>query len=302
MFSDTHFHFRLMNDECGLDGNQVLSLMAQRNCAFGLDIGTEADDLEKRQLSISRVISTITDKEIVRKVESFIYFSAGIWPDVDSIHNRLEKMKVLEESIQKAQNIDSKSQLSNLHTKIIAIGEGGLDHHWNPSGCDGRCQSDFDQQTYDGEKELFEMQLALAKKMNLPIIVHSRDAFEDTLACIKNSGHNKGIIHCYSYGLEEARKFLDLDYYISFSGSVTYTKKSKMEDLKDLICSIPENRLLLETDAPYLSPVPLRGTPNTPNNIKHTYEFIAGIRGITIENLCKLVDDNCRRLFNLAGD
>ena len=297
MFSDTHFHFRLMNDECGLDGNQVLSLMAHRNCAFGLDIGTEADDLEKRQLSISRVISTITDKEIVRKVESFIYFSAGIWPDVDSIHNRLEKMKVLEESIQKAQNIESKNQLSNLHTKIIAIGEGGLDHHWNPSGCDGRCQSDFDQKTYDGEKELFEMQLALAKKMNLPIIVHSRDAFEDTLACIKNSDHNKGIIHCYSYGLEEARKFLDLDYYISFSGSVTYTKKSKMEDMKALLNFIPKDRILCETDSPYLAPVPFRGQKNNPYLVEHVYDFVAANIGMSKEDLSQLVDSNIQSLF-----
>ena len=297
MFSDTHFHFKLMAQEYGVDGVDVLSKMAKNNCYFGLDIGTKACDLMERISFCEKTINQMKDEETARKANSFLYFSAGIWPDVDSIHNRLEKMKVLEESIQKAQNIESKSQLSNLHTKIIAIGEGGLDHHWNPSGCDGRCQSDFDQKTYDGEKELFEMQLALAKKMNLPIIVHSRDAFEDTLACIKNSGHNKGIIHCYSYGLEEARKFLDLDYYISFSGSVTYTKKSKMEDMKALLNFIPKDRILCETDSPYLAPVPFRGQKNNPYLVEHVYDFVAANIGMSKEDLSQLVDSNIQSLF-----
>ncbi|MCR4742979.1 MAG: TatD family hydrolase [Treponema sp.] len=297
MFSDTHFHFKLMNDEWGLDGKEVLSLMAQRNCAFGMDIGTKADDLEKRQSSIATAISSIEDKSLARKVESFIYFSAGIWPDLDSIHNRVEKMKTLEDFIKKAENIGADSPLSNLHTKIIAIGEGGLDHHWNPSGADGRCQSDFDQLTFDGEKELFEMQLALAKKMDLPIVIHSRDAFEDTLDCIKNSGHNKGILHCFSYGLDEARQFLDLGYYISLSGSVTYTKKSKMEDMKALLNFIPKDRILCETDSPYLAPVPFRGQKNSPYLVEHVYDYIGNNIGMSKEDLSQLVDSNIQALF-----
>ena len=152
----------------------------------------------------------------------------------------------------------------------------------------------------DGEKEIFEMQLDLARKMNLPVIVHSRDAFEDTYNCIKNVGYNNGIIHCYSYGLEEAKKFLDLGWYISFSGSVTYTKKSKIEQMKELISYIPDDRLLCETDSPYLAPVPFRGQTNTPLLIENTYNFIAEIRSITAQKLSSLVDCNIRKLFNLT--
>ena len=120
-------------------------------------------------------------------------------------------------------------KIENSGTKIIAIGECGLDHHWNIANPDKRNLDDFSDELFKGEEELFEMQIALAKKMNLPVIVHSRDAFEQTLSCIKNSGYNNGVIHCYSYGIEEAKEFLDLGWYIALGGGVTYTKKSKME-------------------------------------------------------------------------
>lgn len=150
------------------------------------------------------------------------------------------------------------------------------------------------------EKELFELQLEYAKELNLPIIIHSRDAFEDTLDCIKNAGYDNGIIHCYSYGAEEAKAFLERGWYISFSGGVTYTKKSKMEGMKELLTLVPEDRILCETDSPYLAPVPLRGTLNTPVNVEHTYKFIAEIRGTTPEQLSNTVDENIKKLFNLT--
>ena len=206
-------------------------------------------------------------------------------------------MKTLKEQIAKA---EADNDNETLNRKIIAIGECGLDHHWNPGGVDGRCESDFDQQMFLAEKELFELQLEYAKELNLPVIIHSRDAFEDTLDCIKNAGYDNGIIHCYSYGAEEAKAFLERGWYISFSGGVTYTKKSKMEGMKELLTLIPEDRILCETDSPYLAPVPLRGTLNTPVNVEHTYKFIAEIRGTTPEQLSNTVDENIKKLFNLT--
>ena len=144
------------------------------------------------------------------------------------------------------------------------------------------------------------MQIALAKKMNLPVIVHSRDAFEQTLSCIKNSGYNNGVIHCYSYGLEEAKEFLDLGWYIALGGGVTYTKKSKMEQMKDLIKYIPLDKLVLETDAPYLAPVPYRGKQNTPLLIEETYKFIAEVLNISVEELAGIVIKNTKKLFKLG--
>lgn len=294
MFSDTHFHFRLMTEECGINGTDVLTKMAERDCAFGLDIGTRPDDLQRRQASVENAISNISDSKLADKVRKFMYFSAGIWPDVDEIHNREQSMKTLEESILCAQNDEHQDILNR---KIIAVGECGIDHHWNPSGVDGRSQEDFDEKTYQGERELFEMQLELAKKLNLPIIVHSRDGFEDTYDCIKNVGYDNGIIHCYSYGLEEAKAFLERGWYISFSGSVTYTKKSKLEQMQELLCYVPDDRILCETDSPYLAPVPMRGTPDCPLYVEHTYAYIAKARGIEPQALCELVDKNILNLF-----
>ncbi|MBR5032092.1 MAG: TatD family hydrolase [Treponema sp.] len=283
MFSDTHFHFKMMTEERGVDGVEVLTTMAQRNCFFGLDIGTRAGDLKGRQLAVEKCIAGITDSTLADKARSFMYFSAGIWPDVDSIKDRDNQMKLLRDSI----TPDS----------IIAIGECGLDHHWNPSGEDGRSEEDFDEQVYRGERELFEAHIELARELKLPVIVHSRDAFQDTLDCIKNIGYHNGIIHCYSYGIEEARAFLDLGWYIALGGGITYTKKSKFEQMQELIRFIPSDSLLTETDAPYLAPVPFRGQANSPVLVEHVFNYIAQARGITVDDLNATVDSNIKSLF-----
>ena len=296
MFSDTHFHFKMMTTERGVNGVEVLSTMAQRSCFFGLDIGTHCDDLAERQACVENAIAGIADGGLAVKARDFMYFTAGIWPDVGAIHDRENQMKLLRESINAA---SADADQDTLHRKIVAVGECGIDHHWNPSGEDGRCESDFDTATYQGERELFEAHLELAKELKLPVIVHSRDGFEDTLDCLKNVGYDNGIIHCYSYGIDEARAFLDRGWYIAFGGAITYNKKAKLEAVKDLLRFVPADRFLCETDAPYLAPVPLRGTVNTPVNVEHVYNFAAEVRGVTPEALSNLVDENIKNLFQL---
>jgi TatD DNase family protein len=296
MFSDTHFHFKMLATESGIDGKQALETMAGRDCFFGLDIGTKPDDLLDRQSFVDSMIAQIKDVRTADKVRSFLYFSAGIWPEVEYIHNRQESVAKLEQFIQLAAGEPDRDTLNR---KIVAVGECGIDHHWNPSGVDGRCESDFDQKTYEGEREMFEMQLELAKRLSLPVIVHSRDGFEDTYDCIKNVGYHNGIIHCYSYGIDEARAFLDRGWYIAFGGAVTYNKKAKLEAVKELLKFVPADRFLCETDAPYLAPVPLRGTVNTPVNVEHVYNFAAEARGTSPEELSNLVDQNIKNLFRL---
>ena len=296
MFSDTHFHFKMMTEDRGVDGLKVLSTMAKRNCRFGLDIGTSADDLAERQACVERTIAGVDDAQLAEKIRNFMYFSAGIWPDVEAIHNCDQEMKTLRKSIEAA---EFDSDQNTLHRRVIAIGECGIDHHWNPSGADGRCESDFDAATYRGERQLFEAQLELAREKNLPVIVHSRDGFEDTMDCIKNVGYDRGIIHCYSYGIDEARAFLDRGWYIAFGGAITYNKKAKLEAVKDLLRFVPEDRFLCETDAPYLAPVPLRGTVNTPVNVEHVYNFASEVRGSSPEELSGTVDENIKKLFAL---
>lgn len=294
MFSDTHFHFRLMAQEFGVDGQKVLEKMALNNCFFGLDIGTKADDLFYRQESVEKHIAQITDYSLAERIRKCLYFSAGIWPSVEEIKDRHNRMKLLRTFIEKA---NESSDQDILNRKVIAIGECGLDHHWNINNADKRNEQDFNEEIYKGEAELFESQLELAKELKLPVIIHSRDAFEETLDCIKNVSYDNGLIHCYSYGLEEAKAFLNRGWYIAFGGATTYTKKSKMEDLKLLINYIPEDRILLETDSPYLSPVPLRGTPNSPVNVELVYKFVSEIRNISPEKLSDLVDQNIKNLF-----
>lgn len=286
MFSDTHFHFHHLVDERGLDGKEILGQLVRRNTFFGMDIGTKSDDLSERFMQLEKSISSLP-AENQKSAENMIFYSAGIWPDVDSIKNRNAEFESLKNQIE---NFPKKE-------KLVAIGECGLDHHWNPSGADGRSEDDFDKSVFEGERELFEMQIGLSQKLNLPVVVHSRDAFEETLDVLKNMDAEKGIIHCFSYGKNAARAFLDRGFYIAFGGAVTYTKKSKLDEMKELLRFVPDDRILLETDSPYLAPVPFRGKTNTPVLVEYVYDFIAEARGVSSENLSETVDANIRSLF-----
>ena len=290
MFSDTHFHFNILEEE---SRQSVLEQMAANNTFFGMDIGTHCDDLARRQKLALDVISKIADEDKKKKAFDMYYFSAGIWPAPEAIRDRKNQIIELERQLKAA--LDNPN---HFYKKVVAIGECGLDHHWNPSGVDGRCESDFDQELFDGEKEMFLMQLDLAKKYSLPVVVHSRDAFEGTVECLNDASYDNGIIHCYSYGLEEAKVFLDRGWYLAFGGGVTYTKKSKMDEMIELLRYVPSDRLLMETDAPYLAPVPFRGQKNTPLLIEHSYKFVADARGISVDSLNETVDLNIRKLFS----
>ena len=257
---------------------------------FGLDIGTKCDDLQTRHSQLEECINTLPPQKQTQ-ARAFLYYSAGIWPDVEEIKNRTEAVKMLQNQIN-----------SFPREKLVAIGECGLDHHWNPSGVDGRNKDDFSAEMYEGEQELFQIQIDMARTLALPVIIHSRDAFEDTLDCIKNMGYHSGIIHCYSYGKDEAKRFLDLGWYIAFGGGTTYTKKSKMDEMTELLRYVPNDRILLETDSPYLAPVPFRGQTNTPVLIEHVYQFIATARGVSPETLSETVDKNIRTLFSLTEE
>ena len=291
MYSDTHFHFQKLTEGSTEQGAEILAEMAQNRTAFALDIGTKADDLSERQEHFAESLDLIEDSVLKGRAEKMIYFTAGIWPDPDSIQERYECMETLEEQIE-----DATDDGERFAKKLAAIGECGLDHHWNP---DGRSEEDFNKAMFEGERELFMLQIKLAKKLQLPVIIHSRDAFDDTISCIDEVGYHKGIVHCYSYGEDEAKTFLDRGWHIAFGGAVTYTKKNKLYEMENLLRYVPEDRILLETDAPYLTPVPHRGTPNTPLFIKYTYDFIATKRNITVDKLCKIVDENCKKLFKM---
>ncbi len=301
MRSDTHFHFASLREDEEWTRRRVLEEMAKSGFRFALDIGTDCDDLRSRQELFEKTFALMErggaeGKAAVDACKKFLYFSAGIWPDPDSIKNRAACVETLKKNI-----LAARASSDPFRKKLCALGECGLDHHWNPSGVDNRCEDDFDAAMVEAERELFMAQLELAKELDLPVIVHSRDAAAETLECVKESGYGgRCVIHCYSYGLEEARAFLDLGCVISFSGSITYAKKSKMEEARALAAYVPKDRLLLETDAPYLAPVPMRGKPNNPNYIEHTYNFVADARGVGAEALAQTVYENSRAFFGLS--
>lgn len=281
MYTDTHLHFSMVQERCATSGGEILEEMARRG-AFLLDVGTKSGDICARREAVGKALASV-DNQWREKAAERVYYSAGIWPSAEAIENREQCLAQLEKDVE--------------HIGVIAIGECGLDHHWNPTGEDRRSEADFNKDMIAGERELFERQLDMAKRLNMPVIVHSRDAFKGTIDAIRNVGYDKGIIHCFSYGLKEVKAFLERGWYIAFGGGITYTKNSKIAALKEVIRAVPDEAIMVETDAPFLSPEPMRGKPNTPLYIEYTYKFLADIRGVSVESLCRNVDDNVARLF-----
>lgn len=279
--SDSHCHLKMTGEQtkCLPD---ILQAMQEKDFRFVLDIGTMPGDLSERMAAVRSAFS--------ESVPEFLHFSAGLWPHLDSIRNSKTSLAALEGNIVEA--------LKN-KPSFFALGECGLDRHWN--GMAGLMQAEGGDFVSEGEEEdFFIAQLEMAKKYGLAVIIHSRDAAADTLKCIDYVNYHCGVMHCYSYGIEELQSFIERNWYISLSGTITYAKTAaKRSAAAALIRAIPDELLLLETDSPYLSPAPLRGKKNTPLHIAHTYAFVAEHRGMSVEELSDVVYENCCRLFTI---
>ena len=167
--------------------------------------------------------------------------------------------------------------------KVVGIGEIGLDYYW-------------DKSFNNIQKEVFIKQIRLANELNLPINIHDREAHKDTFDIIQANNENSTVImHCFSGSVEFARECINAGYYIALGGVVTFKNAIKM---KEVAADIPIDRLLLETDAPYLTPVPYRGKENQPAFVRFVAEEIAKIRGIELEELAALTTQNAERIFN----
>lgn len=177
------------------------------------------------------------------------------------------------------------------HEKCVAVGEIGLDYYW-----------DKEPNVRDNQKYWFRRQLNLAREENLPIIVHSRDAAKDTLDIIKSekAGEIGGVIHCFSYSVEMAREYLNMGFYIGIGGVVTF---NNARALKEVTRYAPLNRILLETDCPYLAPAPNRGKRNSSLNLKYIAQAIADIKGVTYDQVVEATYHNALRMYfkNLMG-
>ena len=172
-------------------------------------------------------------------------------------------------------------EIINNNKKVVSVGEIGLDYHW-------------DKDNKDEQKALFKKQIELAKKLNLPIVIHSRDAFQDTYDILKEANY-KGVIHCFSGNIDNAKMYLSLGFYLGIGGVITF----KNTNLKETIKEIPLEKILLETDSPYLAPTPHRGEQNEPKYIPIIAEEIAKNIDKNIEEISQKTSENASKIFNI---
>ena len=188
---------------------------------------------------------------------------------------------------EQAVTLDELVSLAKSDPNIVGIGESGLDYY-------------YDFTPRDKQEESFRKHIRACIETGLPLIVHARDADEDTARIIKEEGEGtnlKGVMHCFSSGKGLAEAALDMGFYISFSGIVTFKNATELQDIaKD----VPKARILVETDAPYLAPVPYRGKTNMPEYVVHTGEFLANLCGVRVEDFAKQTSDNFFTLFDKA--
>lgn len=209
--------------------------------------------------------------ELAKKY-NFIYTTAGISPN--DLNDNFEK------DIQELEQL----LVANLQSgKILAIGEIGLDYHY-----------DTDKKI---QYEAFRKQIDIANKYNLPIVIHTRDAVMDTITLLKeNKVKEKGIFHCCPLNRELVKEALKLDFYISMAGPITF-KNSK--NANEIIEMVPLDKILIETDSPYLAPEPVRGTINNSNNLKYIASKIASVKGLTIQEVAKATYKNALKIYKL---
>ena len=212
--------------------------------------------------------------ELSKKYD-FIYATCGISPN-DIPQTEEELWKTLEEI----------EKLAKENSKVRAIGEIGLDYYWEK-----------DEKRRELQKKAFIEQIKLANKLELPIVIHTREAVMDTLDILKkNSVDKKGIFHCCPLNRELVKEGLKLGFYISFAGPVTF-KNSK--NAEDIISMVPDDKILIETDSPYLSPEPFRGKRNDPRNVEYVAKKIADVKGLDLEEVAEITYNNAKNIFEI---
>lgn len=209
----------------------------------------------------------------VAEREPDVWASVGIHPHEADEHPDIDTARLVEAA---------------WHPRVIGIGETGLDYY-------------YDHSDRNRQQKSFRAHIAAARETGLPLIVHTREAEDDTAAILREEmekGAYSGVIHCFTASEDFAHKALNLGFFISISGIVTF---KNAQGLQETASRIPADRLLIETDAPFLAPVPMRGKACEPAFVAHTARFLAGLRGVPVEDLARETADNFARLFTKAG-
>ena len=223
-------------------------------------------------LIVNPGITVETSRRAIAMAEKYphVYAAVGIHPE--NCHDFVP------------QQIDELRELAR-HPKVVAIGEIGLDYYW-----DTNPPKEFQQ-------EVLRQQLALARELKLPVIIHDRDAHADTLAIVQEFPEVKGVFHCYSGSVEDSRTLVKLGWMLSFNGAATFKNARKAPEV---IAEVPMDRLMIETDAPYLAPVPHRGKRNDSSLVYLVAEKIAQIKGLTAEEVAQITWNNGKRFFGIT--
>ena len=251
-FIDTHCH---LNSEEYEDIHAIIEECRKQNIEKMICVGYDLP-------SSYKAVAIANQYDIV-------YAAVGIHPDDAATYNE----QVEQELKDLAQN----------NTKVVAIGEIGLDYYWNKA-------------SHDVQQNVFKKQIELARSLDLPIIIHNRDAHNDTYEVLKEYAPIKGVMHCFSGSVEMANMFLKQGLFISLAGPVTF-KNAKSP--KEVAAMVPSNRILVETDSPYLTPHPYRGKQNYPYFVNLVGEEVANLRSISVEELKRIEIENVKELFNI---
>ncbi len=259
---DTHFHGLIMENK-GIDTKAAVTESFSRGMDFMIDIGTGTGDLSDR----------------INLLSSFdkIFFTAGNYPS--EVENG--SAETLTDSLEKA--ILNNDSIISPKVKVAGIGEIGLDWHWNYG-------------TKKLQMELFEAQIALANKYNLPVIIHNREADREILEVLRMTPPKRGgIMHCFSSDYPTASGAMDFGLSISFAGNITYKRNN---ELREVASKIPQSAIFIETDSPYLSPQQVRGKQNHPGHIGYTYKTVAECLNIPVNQLIQSIQNSFKGMFN----
>ena len=257
MIFDTHAHY----DDRAFDGDRDALLGSLGEQGIG------------RAVNIACSLASIRRTVELTEQYPFLYGAAGVHPT--------DTGELDEENFEEIRG-------ALAHPKIVALGEIGLDYHW-------------DEPERSIQKKWFERQLFLAKETGMPVVLHSREAAQDTLEMVKSAGGGalSAVMHCFSYGVELAREYLNMGHYLGVGGVITFANGRR---LKEVVSYMPMDQLLLETDCPYLAPVPFRGKRNSSLHLPYVVKAIAELKGISEEEVERITWENACRFYRLSSE
>ena len=257
MFIDSHCH--IDGPEYNADREEVIARAHAAGVTTMLNVGTG----DPHSGAFERAVALAEKHEEV-------YCAIGVHPHDAKLFDNAAQQRLMD--------------LANQCGRVIAWGEIGLDYH-------------YDHSPRDVQREVFRRQLLIARELQLPVVIHSRDADDDTIEILRGRSTNRnhtGVLHCFGGTLKMAEQAIDLGFYVSFAGNLTF---KKADDLRAIAQALPLDRLLIETDCPYLTPVPFRGKRNEPARVVETARLLAELKGLKIADIARITTENFGKLF-----